>query len=244
MRTLTQEHISSVRQFAKKNIDHTYTQEMVEQLCDDVSKVLEDNAFLRDSLFQVEQSVEPDQRWENILAAKLARAVQENNREDYLEITNSSNNETFIITIQKKFGRTPEQLRQQADLRRLKAAKKIVNLLRDNKHMQKKLIEQDADLRLFKRIGDGIYKDETVTRQEIQKAIEYVRKLVGDFNTNFYRREMGKLTVSMKASFHEAWVRVANSSSEVKKLEKDIKELKKLLNQKGIAASKFGKYRK
>jgi alkylated DNA nucleotide flippase Atl1 len=48
----------------------------------------------------------------------------------------------------------------------------------------------------------------------------------------------------MKASFHEAWVRVANSSSEVKKLEKDIKELKKLLNQKGIAASKFGKYRK
>jgi hypothetical protein len=243
----TQQRIDFVRLYVEKHVDpNSSIPEVVTELCDESSKILEDNALLRENIFNLEQVVEPERRWENILAAKLARAVQENNKEDYLELTNSINNDIWIITIQKKFGKSPEQLRQQSEIRRLKSVNKVMHLLRDNKQMQRKLAELSFELQTLKFIKKNLSnpEEELKTRQEIEMAIKLVNNYIAQFNTQFYRREIGKLTSSMRESFHEAWIRSAESMWKVQSLEKKIKELRLQFNEKGVVASKFGKYRK
>lgn len=216
---------------------------IVEELCDEAQNLLDENAELKNRLFQIEQEQDPERQWQTILAAKLDRAVSENNGKDYLEISNSINNDIFIITIQRKFGQSPEQLRRSSDIRRLKAAKKITHLLADNKQMQKKLVDQGNEIRVLKLIQKGEW-DEIKSRQDIQLAIDAVNVLIRQFNQKLYAREVGKLTNSMRESNQEAWTRAADLQWRNAELTKTIQVLKAELNRKYVEKSKFAKYRK
>lgn len=209
---------------------------------DGARKLLEENAALKESLFNLEQA-EPI-RWETILAEKLERAIRENNKKDYLEVVNSINNDIFVITIQRKFGQTPEQLQKQSDIRRLKAAKKIVNLLSANKEMAEKLAKQAKDIQLLTALRMPNLEEELKTRDDVQRAIDQLNIIIKNYNKHTFARQMGKLTTSMQQAYRESWMRAAMQSSENLKLTKDIKLLKQELNQKRIVHSKFSKYRK
>jgi hypothetical protein len=236
--------IEFVRQYVEKHFDaRAY---VVLELCDETEKIWEENVFLRENIFTIEQAVEPEKRWENILAAKLARAVEG----DILEITNSIDGTTWIINIQKKFGKTPQQRWQDEEERRQKAERKAENLLKENKQMQYKLVKNDIQLQALTSIKNKLNnwnktpEEELKTRQEIDQAIELVNGYVTQFNNSFYRKEIGKLTVSMQDAYREAWMRASGASSKINILEREKKELFKKLNDKRIINSKFSKYRK
>jgi hypothetical protein len=219
------------------------TEEIVLDLCDNAQKLLEENAALKEQLFEIEQEQDPGRQWETILAAKLARAVRENKNKEHLEFFNSTNNDIFIVTIQRKFGQSPEQLRYSSEIRRLKAAKKIVNLLRDNKIMQSKIIQLNEDLRILKAVKNTDW-DDIKTREDIERAIDMVNYFIKQHNQVVYRKHLGKLTNSMRESYHEAWTRAADASWKVSEIKKELEALKFELHRKNVEKSKFSKYRK
>jgi hypothetical protein len=237
------QRIDVIRKYIEKHISLPYrgAEEVVIELCDEAEKLYEENVLLKEQIFQIEQEQNPDKQWETILAAKLDRAIRENSDKDYLEINNSVNGKVYTITIQKKFGKTPEQLQQSSDLRRAKAAQKIVNLLRDNKIMQAKLYQLNEQFSVLKKIKYHEW-DDIKTREDIQVAIDMVNLLIKQHNNFFYKREMAKLTNSMRESFHESWSRVSQYQWEASNLQKEIVALKQELNRKNIEKSKFKKY--
>lgn len=241
------ERIAFARRYAEKHIEGSSGKalalEIVQELCDEAEKLWKDNAALRDQLFQIDQEQDINKQWETILAAKLDRAIRENDGKDYLEIRNSINNDIFTITIQKKFGQTPEQLRRSSDIRRLKAAKKIVNLLKDNKQMQQKLVDQGNEIRVLKTLNKGDW-DEIKSRQDILLAINAINNLIRQWNQEHYKHEFSKISGSMRESYHEAWSRAADLSWSNIELLKQLKVLRVELNRKNVEKSKFAKYRK
>jgi len=235
--------IDYTRKYVEKHADFLSTIEVVDELCDETQKLWEENVALREQIFQIEQEQNPEKRWETILAAKLARGIRENNGKDYLEFTNSTNNDIFIITIQKKFGRTPEQLLRSSEIRRLKAAKRIVNLVQNIKGLETVIAHQTDEIKTLKLLKKGAW-DEITTRQEINTAISMINSLIRQYNQEFYRREFLKLSNSMRELLHEAWTRVADSNYKIIELKKKVEILKIELNRKNVEKSKFSKYRK
>lgn len=236
--------IEFVRRYVEKHFEvKPSSLDVVMELCDEAEKMWEENVLLRENIFTIEQMVEPEKQWENILAAKLARATDGNN----LEITNSTNGDTWIITIQKKFGKTCHQSWQDSEQRRLKAEKKIENLSKENKQTQFKLAKYEAELQTFRSLKarlNGSTEEEAKVRLDINKEIELVNGHISQFNSSFYRKEIGKLTVSMKEAFYEAWSRASAESSKNSVLMREKNHLYKLLNEKRVSGSKFSKYRK
>ena len=233
-RTYVTKHTTS------KNLN---TEEIVLNLCDNAQKFLEENAALKEQLFNIEQEQDPEKQWETILAAKLERAIRENKNKDHLEFFNSINGEVYTITIQKKFGQSPEQLRRSSEIRRLKAAQKIVNLLKDNKQMQQKIIQLNEDLRILKAIKNGDW-DDIQCRKDIERAIDMVNYFISHHNQTVWRKRLGQLTNSMRESHHEAWARAADSAYQKNKIELELKALRLELHRKSVQKSKFSKYRK
>jgi hypothetical protein len=261
--------IAFTRAYIEKRADRTYNwdisppdpppptmQKVVNDLCDATQSLLEENLALKDQLFQIEQDQSPDYQWETIIAAKLDRAIRENNggseASATLELTNHVNGETFVITIQKKHGKTPNQLFRQSEARRKLAVKKIVNLLRSNLDMQRKLSEVNEELRIAKcirshdnkttkeHLDDALIEDEVF----VQKAIDFVNILIKKFNNAKFRRGLNSLQPSMREAFHEAWTRVGESNYENIKLKEELKTLKIKMNEKNSSRGKFGKARK
>lgn len=238
--------IEFARRYLEKNTESkSNVQETMVELCDEAQKLWEENVLLREKLFEIEQLVEPEKQWETILAAKLARAAEKNIEEDSLEIINSINNDIWIITIQKKFGNTPKQALQQSEIRRVKALNKVAHLLKENKRMQKKLSEQDLELRAFKslKLHFNNPESELKTRQDIELAIKAINLHIGQFNTHIYRDGIAKLSNSMIESFHEAWSRAGDANLKVLELTKSNKELLLQITEKKLSINKFGKYR-
>lgn len=221
-------------------------------LADQLESLMEENEILREQVFVIEQVVPEEQRLENILASKCKRIVLDNTRntipnikKEYLEITNSINNDIFVITIQKKFGKTPEQLREQSEIRRFKAVQKIVNVLKQNKKLRELSAELRKDVFSLSAIRMPDEASELKTQEEIQRAIDLLNKVIRSFNLIMFRRGLNKLQPSMRASFHEAWERAAHSDFKVSSLEKEVSSLKrKLIAAKHFTNSKFAKYRK
>lgn len=238
------QRIKFVREYVEKHAGSILsTKEVVDDLCDEAEKLWNENRALREQLFQIEQEQDPERRWENILAAKLDRAIRENINKDYLELSNSINNDIFIITIQRKFGQTPEQLRRSSDIRRLKAAKKIVNLLNDNRQMQKKLNQLDKELRALKIVEDATW-DNIKTREDLELVIDAVNNFIKQHNTAIWRKQIGKMSGSIRESLHESWTRVADNQHKVNEIKKELEAIKIQLNRKNVDKSKFSKYRK
>lgn len=239
--------VEFVRRYVEKHADPSSTMDIVvSELCDLTQHLLEENFSLKEKLFEIEQSVEPENRWENILAAKLARAVEANDREDFLEITNSINNDIWIITIQKKFGNTPKQALQQSEIRRDKALNKASNLLDENKQMQKKLHQQELELRTFKSLKLRFNDPETTlkTRQDIEAAIKALNLHIGQYNAHVYREGISRLSSSMTESYHEAWARASDTAVKLQVALKEKQALLAKITTKKITLNKFGKYRR
>ena len=236
--------IEFVRRYVEKHTEvKASVLDTVFELCDEAEELWKENVLLRENIFTIEQTIEPEKQWENILAAKLARAADGNN----LEITNSINGDTWIITIQKKFGKTCQQSWQDSEERRLKAEKKAENLLKENKQIQFKLSKSEIELQTYKSLKARLNaspEEGDQIRFEINKAIDLVNNHIGQFNNSFYRKEIGKLTVSMKEAFYEAWSRASVEASKNSVLIKEKNHLYKMLNDKRVIASKFSKYRK
>jgi hypothetical protein len=195
-----------------------------------------ENQFLKDQLCDLQQSVEPEHQWENILTAQLSRAAYQN-KTDCLEISSSSgNNETWIITVQKKHGKTPQQLQRQAEIRRQKAARKIVNLHQENRELQAKLSQQNQDLQVFHAISsawavsNSTPEMELKTRWQIEKAKTFVEKCIQSYNAYFYRQHFAELHTSTIHAFQEAWSRASRAFFELEKMKLELKLYKQLLN--------------
>lgn len=215
-------------------------------LADQLEVLMMENKILREQIFIMEQEAPEEQRWENWLAAKLQRAITHNDdyylrniKKDYVEITNSINNDIFVITIQKKHGKTPEQLREQSEIRRLKAIQKIVNLLKQNKQMAAKLSQQFTDIQKLTTIRTYPETLEAKSKEELEQIIARVNELIKRFNKDVYSRQLSKLQPSMKASFHEAWTRAATSDAKARTLEKENKQLKLELMKKKHPTSRI-----
>lgn len=242
-----EEWLDTLKIYLEKNLDSKsyVVYSSVMKLWDFAKAQLKLNRWLDERLFEIEQLAPNENKWDTILAEKLERAITLNdNKKDYLEITNSINNDIFVITIQRKFGQTPEQLQKQSDIRRFKASKKIANLLNINKQLQGKLIRQEKDIRTLTLLRMPNLEDELKTREEIQRAIDQINILVKNYNKHVFNRELVKLTTSMRSAYQEAWTRSALVSSENLKLAKEIKLLKQELNRKRVEYSKYSKYRK
>jgi len=224
--------------------NHTIYQDLLE-LCDDFVCLKQSYQDLKYKLLELEEQVVPDEcRIENILASKLGHAIEIDNK-NYLEINNSITGEVYTITIQKKFGNTPKQALQQSEIRRVKALNKVAHLLKENKRMQKKLSEQDLELRTFKslKLHFNNPESELKTRQDIELAIKAINLHIGQFNTHIYRDGIAKLSNSMIESFHEAWSRAGDANLKVLELTKSNKELLLQITEKKLSINKFGKYR-
>jgi hypothetical protein len=211
-------------------------------LCDNVSYLAQEVQSLKDRVFDLEQSAPEEKRWENILANKLNYSLAKN-KKDYLEITNSINDQVFIITIQKKFGKTPDQLRRQSEIRRLKAATKIVSLLKANKEMATKLSQQFREIQTLTTLRMPTPEIEAKTHEEIQYIIDKVNVLIKNYKKIVFPRQLAKLTGSMQESFREAWHRTSISYGKIASLEAQVKALKRALSDKRITSSRLG-YRK
>jgi hypothetical protein len=229
------------RQEAKYDIsvihDLTYLSEQLESL-------MEENKILRDQIFTIEQQVPEEQQWENVLAAKLQRAILNSGiKKEYLEILNSTNNDIFVITIQKKFGKTPEQLLQQSEIRRLKASQKIVNLLKQNKQLAEKLAQQAQEVQLLMKIRYSFDNEEIniSSEKEFRTLIDRVNKLIGKFNQRMLAVNLQKLHASFKSAYQEGWTRAAISEAKAIASEKEIKKLKMELMKKKHPRSRFRK---
>ena len=186
----------------------------------------------------------PNNNGENILANKLQRAIKETDQE-HLEITNSIDNQTFIISLQKKYGKTPQQLLQQSEIRRTKLEEKNKNLLIEIEENRKKILQQASQIHILETTKNKIYDPdgELKTRQEIEYAVQFVEKQIKNFNAQYQRKEFHKLTQSMMSAMQEAFQRVSFLTFEIRSLKREINILLLKLNKKGTAKSKFGKYR-
>lgn len=223
----------------------------LDYMCDQADQLEQENEILREIMFNLAQEAPEEQRWENILAAKLHRAVLLNNdllwrdiKKDSLEITNSINNDIFVITIQRKFGKTPEQLREEAVDRRLKAEDKVKNLSKAAQEMEKKLRDQQRQIQTLLALRMDSPEVEAKTKEEIQRLIDAVNTLIKNYNKTVFPRELGKLTDSMQKAYREAWQRASVSEFQVRRLETKVLELKHLLNKKKSGNFKFNRYRR
>jgi hypothetical protein len=238
---ITSANIDFIVRYVNKHVDDLDILMELDKLAEAAHQLLKDNFLLKANLLDIESAVEPDHQWENILACKLARAVQ--TKGEVLELTQSVNNETWIITIHKKFGRTPLQLLEDSEIRRKKAQQKAKSLLKENQHMQGKLSMLDREIcaiRLLKNSAEL----EQVQRQQVGEAIKVVNSWINQLNNNLYRQSMAKLHTSVRDSYFEAWQQVSLEAHKRSIVEKELKELKKTFNQRETVRSKFGKYRR
>lgn len=215
----------------------------INYLCEQAEFLLKENKILRENLFQIEQDAPPNQKWENILAAKLSRSLQ-SSKKDYLEIVNSINNDTFVITIQKKFGRTPEQLLEQAQIRKLKAIKKLLNIIKDSRNIKRKLSEQEKDLKALTFLRMDSSEDSLQTYKELQRSIDKLSQLTRAFNLAALRKiiqQFPEYHPSFKAAFEEAWRRGSNAEWKVSMLEKKNVKLQNSLAAKKNSCSRIYK---
>ena len=223
----------------------------LDYMCDQVVQLEQENEILREIMFDLEQTAPEEKRWDNIIASKLRRAILVNDdfllrdiKKDSLEITNSINNDIFVITIQRKFGKTPEQLREEAVDRRIKAETKVENLSKAVREMEKKLAEQQKQIQTLLALRMDTPEVEAKTKEDIQRLIDAVNTLIKNYNKTVFPRELAKLTGSVQTAYREAWNRAAIIESQVRQLTAKVLELKQLLNKKRAGNSKFSKYRK
>lgn len=225
---LKKEEIDAIKIRAIKNLKpESQTFSDIERLYESHLALCNENARLKQNLFDLEQAAPEEQQWQNVIATKLDRAVSSDGK-DYLEINNSINNEIYTISIQRKFGKTPKQLLDQSEIRRLKASKKVLNLLREKRVLEAALAKLNIEVNAFKILtgpSDNT-ESEVLARTRLDIMIKIVNRCINTFNNTLYRRSLNKLHESTKSSFHEAWARAVEAEVKARGLLEDNQKLK------------------
>ena len=191
--------------------------------------LLHENVFLKERLFDLSNALPEEQQLHNILATKLELAFLENDAKEFLEINNSINNQTYTIIIQKKFGKTPKQLLDISEIRRLKVIAKNISLQKHIKTLQDTCAAYSHEVSALKHITGPFKSDDDVqlSRKAVELAQDHAKGLVTNFNQSFIKYEGAKLHKSFVEAFQEAWRRAYDAESKRISLIKEIKQLKK-----------------
>lgn len=240
----TKKDIQNIRIRIEKHVNpESIVYSDANNLCKWVVSLLDELSVLKQRLFDMEQSLPSEQQWQDIVYAKLELALLENKKE-YLEITNSTNNDILLITIQRKFGKTPEQLMKQSEIRRLKAANKIVNLLKNIKDLERKCSEREQEVYALMAMDMSSPESILETETSLKKAITLLERKVRSFNMIRLRREFTALHPSMRSAFHEAWERAALSDSKSRNLEAQLNGIRLKSSKEKKPVSKLYKKRR
>lgn len=134
----------------------------------------------------------------------------------------SINKDIWIITTQKKFGKTFEQLLEESEIRRLKAEKKIANLLIANKQLLNKTKYLQKDIEALTSIRFPDHDNLPQSAEQVQRCINNLEKILKSFNAFVFKRQYKEWHLSIRDSFNEAWRRAAELDTIVKELENKI----------------------
>lgn len=196
--------------------------------------LLKENVFLKERLFDLSNALPEEQQLHNILASKLELAFFEHDAKEFLEINNSINNQTYTIIIQKKFGKTPKQLLDLSEIRRLKVINKNISLQKHVKTLQDTCTTYSHEVSALKHITGPFKSDDEVqiSRKAVEHAQHHAKGLASGFNSSFVKYEATKLHKSFLDAFQEAWRRAYDAESKRAALTKEIKQLKKVILKK------------
>jgi hypothetical protein len=230
MKRLSKESLDFIKARLEKVVqNNSFCLRDYEDMRAEILSLTKENSLLKEKLFDLEQSLPEEQQWQNIIASKLELSFFENGCKEFLEINNSINNQTYTIIIQRKFGKTPKQLFDLSEIRRLKVIKKNIALQKHIKSLEVSCANYSKELAALKYIM-GIFKsddDVEVTRKLVEAAIANTKALVLTFNNSFIKYEGAKLHSSFKEAFREGFRRASEAENFNDKLIKEIKILKR-----------------
>jgi hypothetical protein len=209
-----------------------------------VEYLLKDNDVLKEQIFQIEQEVPEEQRWHNIIAAKINRVLASNNPPEYFEITSSDPQKTVILSFQKKYGKSPQTIIRELQAVNKKLETKNDNMVKSTLELERKLSilkKECAELKNFQIGSDELMLE---NQAELERHIERLNKVIQRYNLTMIRKKLATLHKSMVGAFYESWTRAANSESNVMRLNNEIASIKRTANVKAVKFSKFGKYKK
>lgn len=207
-------------------------------------ELLKENSLLKEKLFDIEQSLSDEHKINNIIDAKLSLALLSNNKKDFLEINKSINNNVWSIIIQKKFGKTPQQLLQSSDLRLKKAIKKIVNLHKELKVFEQKNTKLAQTNIVLNKLKADSPEELIKTGDEIQILIDLVKSKISSYNGLITKDSLKKLHRSFSDSLQEAWGRAAYAEFQTRKVQTELDSLKNKLAKKKSLSSLIYRRRK
>lgn len=232
-KVLSERDLRLIKLRAEKNLDQTKPpyQDIVAAV-DCALQLIKENSLLREKIFDIEQSVSEEDRILNIIDAKLDAAMLSNDKKDFLEINKSINNDVWTIIIQKKFGQTPQQLLRQSEIRRSKAAKKIVNLHKENINLNNSINLLRADIKVLSAMKMDSPEDLLKTKEELKRLRALIDEKVKRYNSHIYRHVSPNLHNSFMDSLREAWSRVSVIESRAVKAESELFHLKESARKK------------
>lgn len=224
---MKKEELDAIKIRADKNLRKSdICHHDIMNLCAEMLKLRKENSLLRQNLFELEQQVPEEQQWHNVIANKLERANLVSDGKDFFEINNSINNTTYTISVQKKFGKTPVQLLKQSEIRRLKASQKVVNLRKELNNISEICGRLKTEIDTLEKVGNPALEDTPFSREKLDITIATVQRIIRNFNSQFYRKELTKLHVSMREIIHETMSRASQNSYDLSKLKEENKKLR------------------
>lgn len=224
---MKKEELDAIKIRADKNLKKSdICHNDIMNLCEEMLKLRKENSLLRQNLFELEQQVPEEQQWQNVIANKLERAHLASDGKDFIEINNSINNVTYTISVQKKFGKSPVQLLKQSEIRRLKASQKIVNLRKELSNLGEICGRLKVEVNTLEKVGNPALEDTPFSREQLNVTIATVERIVRNFNSQFYRKELTKLHVSIRDIIHDAMNRASQCGYDRSRLEDENKKLR------------------
>ncbi len=211
---------------------------------DSALELLKENSLLKEKLFDIEQSLSEEDKINNIIDTKLNLALLSNKKEDFLEINKSINNNVWTIIIQKKFGKTPQQLLQSSNIRLDKAIKKIVNLHKEVDRFQKSNLDLSQKNLLLNKLNVDNPENLIKTGEEIQVLINLVKEKISKYNGFIVKDSIKNLHRSFNDSLQEAWGRAAYAEFQARKVQNELNILKNKLAKKKSLSSLIYERRK
>jgi len=226
--------IEAIKIRTNKNLDPesvAYSDMM--EVCDRCEKLDQANFLLKSKLLDLESSIPEEQRLESIIATKMEILALSDGKE-YFEATNSSTGATWVLSISKKFGKTPHQLYLDAKTSLKKAETTIKNLNNENRNLISKLELKDNQIEALKYLKLDFSSDEAIvkTKGELEQLIAFVDARIKNFNNIMHRSEFAKLHDSIKKSYYESWERAAINNSRYQACLKEVHKLKAIIHNK------------
>lgn len=239
MKKIDEKEIRNLKvRFDKQDLDKQNTLSIIRDLYHTCLRLFEENNFLKDTVNSISHDLPAEKQWQNILSTQLELGLlsQEKSR-DFLEITNSINNQVYTVTIQRKFGNTPNQLLKKSEIRRLKASEKIVNLKKEIRELKECInshkLRIDRLLLTQERFPIASLEELNITKEKIIEAYKFLQSTANRYNVRAqaYQVRVRDVPRSVMDSLHEAWAIASKEINHTLRLQKEITQLKVKLAQ-------------